>query len=313
MGGAMNIARQAATTPAFPSFADPKSFPKEISHEQHHHEELSRGKTVKIIVVDDEPVIADTVAEILNGSGFDATAVTDGKSAVELANTVRPDVLSDVIMPGLNGIETGIKIREIVPACKIILFFRASGHDGDDRKSAPGRTSVRNTGEADQPGSLDRSNSRDCWKAFLRVERGELGGSHGVGAEERAASENALDGQHQIASRLRFQHVALRAGIANFGGQAIRIVHGEYQHARRQIHILHALRQFQTAGAWHGDIEDYDIWLEALRRNQRVVGIGCLTANEPFCARAAQKRADTFADDFMIVDNQNLRFRDLIL
>ena len=31
-------------------------------------------------------------------------------------------VLSDVIMPGLNGIETGIKIREILPSCKIILF-----------------------------------------------------------------------------------------------------------------------------------------------------------------------------------------------
>jgi DNA-binding NtrC family response regulator len=31
-------------------------------------------------------------------------------------------VLSDVMMPGLNGIETGIKIRQIVPGCKIILF-----------------------------------------------------------------------------------------------------------------------------------------------------------------------------------------------
>lgn len=34
-----------------------------------------------------------------------------------------PDiVLSDVIMPGLNGIETGIRIGEVAPKCKIILF-----------------------------------------------------------------------------------------------------------------------------------------------------------------------------------------------
>ena len=50
-------------------------------------------------------------------------SVSTGASAVELAKTFQPDiVLSDVIMPGLNGIETGIKIQEIVPQCKIILF-----------------------------------------------------------------------------------------------------------------------------------------------------------------------------------------------
>ena len=36
----------------------------------------------------------------------------------ELARTLQPDiVLSDVIVPGLNGIETGIRIREIIPRC----------------------------------------------------------------------------------------------------------------------------------------------------------------------------------------------------
>ncbi len=74
-------------------------------------------------MVDDEAVIADTVVEILSHEGFEATAVTDGASAVELAKSFDPDVvLSDVIMPGLNGIEAGIKIRELVPKCKIILF-----------------------------------------------------------------------------------------------------------------------------------------------------------------------------------------------
>jgi DNA-binding NtrC family response regulator len=49
--------------------------------------------------------------------------VIDGDSAVELARSVIPDVLlSEVILPGLNGIETGMKIRELVPKCRIILF-----------------------------------------------------------------------------------------------------------------------------------------------------------------------------------------------
>jgi CheY-like chemotaxis protein len=81
------------------------------------------GKVIRIIVVDDESLIAETVAEILKQEGFDALAVSSGASAVELARTWTPDVvLSDVVMPGLNGIEIGVKIREISPDCKIILF-----------------------------------------------------------------------------------------------------------------------------------------------------------------------------------------------
>ena len=68
-------------------------------------------------------MIAETVVEILNQEGFEVTSVSSGISAIELAKDLRPAIiLSDVIMPGLNGIETGIKIREIVPNCKVILF-----------------------------------------------------------------------------------------------------------------------------------------------------------------------------------------------
>jgi CheY-like chemotaxis protein len=74
-------------------------------------------------VIDDEEVIAATVVEILNQEGFEATAVSDGVAAIKLARDLQPNVvLSDVIMPGLDGVETGIRLREIVPNCKIILF-----------------------------------------------------------------------------------------------------------------------------------------------------------------------------------------------
>ncbi len=85
---------------------------------------LGRDKAkLKIIVVDDESLIAETLAEILKEEGFDVQAVTAGESALELAADFVPDiVLSDVIMPDMTGFELGVKIRSIVPRCKILLF-----------------------------------------------------------------------------------------------------------------------------------------------------------------------------------------------
>jgi len=77
----------------------------------------------KVLVADDERVIADTLAIILNQSGFEATAVYTGEKAVETARTLKPDMLiSDVIMTDLNGIDAAIRIRELLPDCKILLF-----------------------------------------------------------------------------------------------------------------------------------------------------------------------------------------------
>src|SRR3954449_9620140 len=77
----------------------------------------------KILIADDERVIADTLAIILNQHGYDASAVYSGTAAVERARTVRPDlVISDVIMPDMNGIDAAIKIRGFLPQCKILLF-----------------------------------------------------------------------------------------------------------------------------------------------------------------------------------------------
>jgi len=78
---------------------------------------------VKIIVVDDEPIIADTLVNILEGEGHDALAVSHGESAVKWAKMMLPDaVISDVIMPGMNGIETAKAIMQSLPNCRIILF-----------------------------------------------------------------------------------------------------------------------------------------------------------------------------------------------
>jgi len=77
----------------------------------------------KVLVADDEQVIADTLAMILNQSGFHARAVYSGEKALELAGTFAPDMLiTDVIMADLNGIDAAIQMRAMLPQIKILLF-----------------------------------------------------------------------------------------------------------------------------------------------------------------------------------------------
>jgi CheY-like chemotaxis protein len=78
---------------------------------------------VKIIVVDDEPIIADTLVDILKGEGHEAFAVSNGTAAIKWAEMLRPDaIVTDVVMPGINGIDTAKAIMKLLPACRIILF-----------------------------------------------------------------------------------------------------------------------------------------------------------------------------------------------
>jgi DNA-binding response OmpR family regulator len=84
---------------------------------------LEKANKPRVLVADDERVIADTLAMILNQSGFQARVAYTGEKALELAAEFKPEMLiSDVIMAGLNGIDAAIKIREILPSIKILLF-----------------------------------------------------------------------------------------------------------------------------------------------------------------------------------------------
>ncbi len=77
----------------------------------------------RILVVDDEVLIADTIVQILNRNGFIAEAVYSGKEAIERAHSYCPElVLSDVLMPNVDGVEAAIEIRKLCPDTRIVLF-----------------------------------------------------------------------------------------------------------------------------------------------------------------------------------------------
>jgi CheY-like chemotaxis protein len=77
----------------------------------------------RIFVVDDEPVIASSLAAILQMNGFSARFFICPLAALAAARSESPDlVISDVAMPGISGIELAIQMRAQYPNSKILLF-----------------------------------------------------------------------------------------------------------------------------------------------------------------------------------------------
>jgi CheY-like chemotaxis protein len=93
-----------------------------------------------VMVVDDEPLIRETILEILREEGFEPIGISDGAAAVSWAQRIEPDVvLADVIMPGLNGVEMAITLRAKMPELRIMLFSgQAAAADLLERARAEG-------------------------------------------------------------------------------------------------------------------------------------------------------------------------------
>jgi len=78
---------------------------------------------LRVLVVDDERLIAETVAAILNANGFEAQDAYNGEQALAAARSFQPDiVLSDVLMPKMSGVELGMRLRSEFPATRVFLF-----------------------------------------------------------------------------------------------------------------------------------------------------------------------------------------------
>ena len=82
-----------------------------------------RVASPSILVVDDEERIADTLVLILQTKHYTAEAAYDAASALKICSQRTPDlVISDVVMPGMNGIDMAVIIRSQFPSCRILLF-----------------------------------------------------------------------------------------------------------------------------------------------------------------------------------------------
>jgi CheY-like chemotaxis protein len=134
-GNQMTIAELQLFSGKIPVPGDPKDSSKLIR---------DSSRKQRVLVVDDEQLIAESLKDILTRAGFDTVFALSGTEAIALAEQICPDiVISDVIMPDLDGVQTAIRIRRACPDARILLFSgqaatsdileraRAEGHDFD--------------------------------------------------------------------------------------------------------------------------------------------------------------------------------------
>jgi DNA-binding NtrC family response regulator len=82
-----------------------------------------RMKGTRILIVEDEKVVADTLGQILSGTGYEIRVVYSAEDALALLATWRPEVaILDVMLPKMNGIELALVLKEHLPSCHTLLF-----------------------------------------------------------------------------------------------------------------------------------------------------------------------------------------------
>lgn len=88
------------------------------------------AEALKILLVDDEPIIIRSVARFLQLHNYDTTTCADGQKALELAENQTYDVVvADLNMPALDGLSLINQLRERMPDCKMIITSGAHPTD----------------------------------------------------------------------------------------------------------------------------------------------------------------------------------------
>ena len=74
------------------------------------------GTPIRVLVVDDEPSLAELLASVLRYEGWEIRTAGDGASAVRTAREFRPDaVVLDIMLPDFDGMEVLRRVRAELP------------------------------------------------------------------------------------------------------------------------------------------------------------------------------------------------------
>jgi CheY-like chemotaxis protein len=85
--------------------------------------EKATGKSLRVVVIEDEPVIAHTLGMILREKGYETASYTNPLTALKMVPDYLPHiVVTDVTMPQLSGIELAMRLNKLCPECRFLLF-----------------------------------------------------------------------------------------------------------------------------------------------------------------------------------------------
>jgi DNA-binding response OmpR family regulator len=86
----------------------------------------------RVLVVDDEPTIAEVVCRYLERAGYEAASAADGSSALEHADAGGVDLMVlDLMLPGIDGLEVMRRVRQEVRPTPAIILLTARGEETD--------------------------------------------------------------------------------------------------------------------------------------------------------------------------------------
>jgi CheY-like chemotaxis protein len=89
-----------------------------------------QGAHPRVLVVDDERPLADTLSLILQQHGYETAVAYSGEDAIKVARKFRPEfLLSDIKMPGISGTEAAISILHFLPRCSVLFISAAAPQD----------------------------------------------------------------------------------------------------------------------------------------------------------------------------------------
>ena len=186
-------------------------------------EKIMPGET--ILIIDDEESIRETLAGVLKDDGYDVVTAASGQAGLDMLQEAQPALaLLDIAMPGMDGIETLRRFKDVRPDIPVIMI---SGHGTIE-------TAVRTT----------KMGAYDFIEKPLSLERVSLAVKHGLD-EQRLREENEslkkrIERRYEIVGESK-EIKALRQQIARAGpSNGWVLIHGESGTGKELVaHAIH--------------------------------------------------------------------------